>query len=159
MEENGTKLNKIEETENYFNLSKAQLISLLIEKHKNFLNVYTDELKNIKKAKVKEEIVKKSVEILPYKKDLFEYWIKNLEEELETSNDKEIKAEIIEKISKLKEEIRKSELEFSAKIKELEEFENENKEYKENREEWLARRIESHKKMLNFWENYKIKDE
>lgn len=139
----------------YFDLTEDQLKNLLIEKHKKFLKIYKEELNSIRNKKAKETTIKKKIEVLPFKKDLFEYWEKELEKELEENYDEESKKEISQKISELKEKIKQSELEFSTSLQVLQELENEFSENKKNREEWLIKRIESHEKMLNFWENYK----
>ncbi|MFN3527831.1 MAG: hypothetical protein ACK4YO_01870 [Candidatus Altarchaeaceae archaeon] len=139
----------------YFDLTENQLRNLLIEKHKKFLKIYKEELEAIRTKRKREINIRKKVEILPFKKDLFEYWEKTLEEELEKENDENLKNEVSQKISALKEEIRQSELELSAYLQELQKIENESEENEENREKWLIKRIESHEKLLNFWENYK----
>jgi len=146
--------------ENIFSIKPETLKDLLIKKHDKFLENYRKELTGIKEKKGREFVLKKIVEILPDKTDLLEYWSKNLEENLNKINDDALAQEIREKIIEYRKEKQDAEIEFSTKSGELDEIEKEiNKDRVENSEEWLARKIESHEKSLNFWKNYKTEGE
>lgn len=146
--------------EDLFSIAPEKLRDTLIRKHNKFLENYKEELKNIKEKKGREVVLKKMIEILPDKTDLLEYWSKNLEESLNKVNNDTLAQEIREKIIEYRKEKQNAEMEFSARQDELEEIEKEmNKNSAENREEWLTRKVESHKKSLNFWKCYKTEDE
>lgn len=143
-----------------FSIKPETLRDMLIKKHEKFLDNYKKELADVKKKKGKEVVLKKRVEILPDKKDLLDYWSKSLEENLNKVSDDAVAQEIREKITKFKKEKENAEIEFQAKLSELEEIEREmNEKDILNRSEWLSKRIESHEKSLNFWKNYRTEEE
>lgn len=143
-----------------FSLTPEALRDMLIKKHEKFLDNYKKELEGMKEKKGKEAVLKKRVEILPDKKDLLDYWSKTLEENLNKVSDDAIAQEIREKIEEFKKEKENAEIEFQAKLSELEEIEKEiNENNIQSRGEWLSKRIESHEKSLNFWKNYRTEKE
>ncbi|OQX21988.1 MAG: hypothetical protein BWK75_01885 [Candidatus Altiarchaeales archaeon A3] len=146
--------------EDIFSIKPGTLRDMLIRKHDKFLENYRKELTGIKEKKGREVVLKKIVEILPDKTDLLEYWSKNLEENLSRINDDALAQEIREKIMEYRKEKQDAEIEFSAKLDELDEIEKEiSRDSVENSGEWLARKIESHEKSLNFWKSYKTEEE
>jgi len=143
-----------------FSIKPEALRDMLIKKHEKFLDNYRKELRRVKEKRGQEVVLKKRVEILPDKTDLLDYWSKGLEENLNKVSDDAIAREIREKIAEFKKEKEDSEIEFQIKLGELEEIEKEiNENNIQNRGEWLARKIESHEKSLNFWKNYKTEEE
>ncbi|MDI6730785.1 MAG: hypothetical protein QMD06_04515 [Candidatus Altarchaeum sp.] len=143
-----------------FSIKPEALRDMLIKKHEKFLDNYGKELKGVKEKRSQEVILKKRVEILPDKTDLLDYWGKGLEENLNKVSDDAIARKIREKITEFKKEKENAEIEFQIKLGELEEIEKEiNENNIQNRGEWLARKVESHEKSLDFWKNYEAEEE
>ncbi|CEG12332.1 hypothetical protein MSIBF_A2140015 [groundwater metagenome] len=143
-----------------FSVKPEALRNILIKKHEKFLNNYGKELRGVKEKRGQEVVLKKRVEILPDKTDLLDYWGKGLEENLNKVSDDALAQEIREKITEFKKEKEDAEIEFQIKLGELEEIEKEiNENNIQNRGEWLARKVESHEKSLDFWKNYMTEEE
>lgn len=143
-----------------FSIKPEALRDILIKKHEKFLDNYRKELGGVKEKRGQEVVLKRRVEILPDKTDLLDYWGKGLEENLNKVSDDAIAREIREKITEFKKEKEDSEIEFQIKLGELEEIEKEiNENNIQNRGEWLARKVESHEKSLDFWKNYRTEEE
>jgi len=136
------------------------LRTLLINKHEKFLENYKKELSGVKEKRGQEIVLKKVVEILPDKTDLLDYWSKGLEENLNKVSDDVLAQEIREKITKFKKEKEDAEIEFQMKIRELDELQKEiDKNNIQNKEEWLARKVEAHERALDFWKSYRTDEE
>ncbi len=143
-----------------FSIKPEALRDMLIKKHEKFLDNYGKELEGVKEKRGQEVVLKKRVEILPDKTDLLDYWGKGLEENLNKVSDDALAQEIREKITEFKKEKEDSEIEFQIKLGELEEIEKEiNENNIQNRGEWLAKKVESHEKSLDFWKNYRTEEE
>ncbi|GEM_PF-5357613 len=150
----------VRQMEYIFSIKPETLRALIIKKHEKFLENYRKDLGGVKEKRGQEVLLKKMVEILPDKTDLLDYWSKDLEENLNKVSDDALAQEIREKITKFKKEKQDSEIEFQMKLSELEEIEKEiDKNDMQNREEWLAGKVESHEKSLNFWKIYKTDEE
>ncbi len=143
-----------------FSIKPEALRDMLIKKHEKFSDNYRKELGGVKEKRGREVVLKKRVEILPDKTDLLDYWGKGLEENLNKVSDDALAREIREKITEFKKEKEDAEIEFQIKLGELEEIEKEiNENNIQNRGEWLARKVESHEKSLDFWKNYRTEEE
>jgi len=136
----------------YASITSEELKNLLIKKHRELLEKYSEEYNKIKNSQEKEIKIKKRVEILPDKKDILQYWMQQLEDEMTTLKGSEKEKAISAKIQEYREQIKKAEDEFLLRLEELKTLETE--ENRESKETWLLKKIESHKKSLSFWENF-----
>lgn len=135
-------------------ITAEELKNLLIKKHNELFEKYESDYIKIKTGKEKEIHIKKRVEILPDKREIFKYWTSKLEEEIYNAKGKAEEEAISMKILEYRNQIKKAEEEFTRSIEELKNLEG--SEVSESKENWLLNRSESHKKALSFWENFDV---
>lgn len=136
----------------YESITPEELKNLLIKKHKEFFEKYERDYVKIKTSKEKEMHIKKRIEILPDKREIFKYWASKLEEEIYNAKSKAEEEAIYMKIQEYRNQMKKAEEEFTISLEELKNLEE--SEVSESKENWLLNRAESHKKALSFWENF-----